>query len=121
MNRAYVLHPYVIIGIGIIVFLFVCVYHVREGFAAKLTCRDVSTQAESIVDRSHYVHLGAHDIRCNDDEMLSQLQLTRPNFLSIRYNYFRPMVDQSLCIDLMKYFLQSDQIYKYFFLQAYYL
>ena len=86
MNRAYVLHPYVIIGIGILVFLFICAYHVREGFAAALTCRDVSTSAQSH-GNGHTIYLDRLDVRCGANEMLSQFQLQHLGGGWSRYNY----------------------------------
>ena len=86
MNRAYVLPPYVIIGIGVILFLLVCAYHVREGFAATLTCRDTATgwNAEG---GGNAIYLDRHDVRCGANEMLSQFQLQRSGGGHWRYLY----------------------------------
>jgi len=80
MNRLYV-----IIGIGIL-FLFVCAYYVREGFAATLTCRDTATgwNAEG---GGNAIFLDRHDVRCGGNEMLSQFQLQRNGRGSYRYLY----------------------------------
>ena len=86
MNRAYVLHPYVIIGIGIVVFLFICAYHVREGFAATLTCRDVSSPWQE-GGGGHSFYLDRQNVVCNDNEMLSRLQLQQTGWRWTRYNY----------------------------------
>ena len=86
MNRAYVLHPYVISGIGIVVFLLVCAYHVREGFAATLTCRDVSTPWQD-GGGGHSFYLDRQNVACNDNEMLSRLQLQQTGWWATRYNY----------------------------------
>lgn len=80
MNRVYV-----IIGIGI-VFLLVCAYHVREGFAAALTCRDVSTSAQSH-GNGHTIYLDRLDVRCGANEMLSQFKLQHLGGGWSRYNY----------------------------------
>ena len=81
MNRLYG-----ILGIGIILFLLVCVYHVREGFAARLSCRDTATgwNAEG---GGNAVYLDRHDVRCGGNEMLSQFQLQRNGRGSYRYLY----------------------------------
>ena len=80
MNRSYV-----IIGIGI-VFLFVCAYHVREGFAASLSCRDVSTPGQ-IHGNGHTIYLDRLDVRCGDNELLSQFRLQHLGGGWSRYNY----------------------------------
>jgi len=80
MNR-----PYVIIGIGVILFL-VCVYHVREGFAATLTCRDVSSPWQD-GGGGHSFYLDRQNVACNDNEMLSRLQLQQTGWTWTRYNY----------------------------------
>jgi len=80
MNR-----PYVIIGIGIL-FLLVCVYHVREGFAASLSCRDVSTPGQ-IHGNGHTIYLDRLDVRCGDNELLSQFRLQHLGGGWSRYNY----------------------------------
>ena len=86
MNRVYVLHPYVIIGIGIILFLLVCAYHVREGFAATLTCRDVSTSWQ-LSGGGHTAYLDRLNVACGPNEMLSQFQLQQSGWMHSRYNY----------------------------------
>ena len=80
MNRLYV-----IIGIGVILFL-VCVYHVREGFAATLTCRDVSSPWQD-GGGGHSFYLDRQNVACNDNEMLSRLQLQQTGWAWTRYNY----------------------------------
>ena len=84
MNRAYVLRPYVIIGI--VIFLLMCVYHVREGFAATLSCRDTATgwNAEG---GGNAIYLDRHDVRCGANEMLSQFRLQRNGGGAWRYLY----------------------------------
>ena len=81
MNR-----QYVIIGIGVILFLLVCVYHVREGFAASLSCRDVSTPGQ-IHGNGHTIYLDRLDVRCGDNELLSQFRLQHLGGGWSRYNY----------------------------------
>ena len=76
MNRAYVLHPYVIIGIGIIVFLFVCVYHVREGFAATLNCQGGVTGWQ-IEGGGNAIYLDRLNVQCAENQMLSRFQIQR--------------------------------------------
>jgi hypothetical protein len=85
MNRSYVLRPYVIIGIGIL-FLFVCAYHVREGFAASLNCRDVSTPWE-LSGGGHTAYLDRLNVACGPNEMLSQFRLQQSGWMHSRYNY----------------------------------
>ena len=80
MNR-----QYVIIGIGIL-FLLVCVYHVREGFAATLTCRDVSTPWE-LSGGGHTAYLDRLNVACGPNEMLSQFRLQQSGWMHSRYNY----------------------------------
>jgi hypothetical protein len=80
MNRSYV-----IIGIGIL-FLFVCAYHVREGFAATLTCRDVSTPWE-LSGGGHTAYLDRLNVACGPNEMLSQFRLQQSGWMHSRYNY----------------------------------
>jgi hypothetical protein len=80
MNRLYV-----IIGIGIL-FLFVCAYHVREGFAASLSCRDVSTSAESH-GNGHTIYLDRLNVACGPNELLSQFRLQHLGGGWSRYNY----------------------------------
>ena len=69
MNRTYVLHPYVIIGIGIVVFLLICAYHVREGFAATLNCYDRTTDWVAGSNTSN--------VACGANELLSRFQVER--------------------------------------------
>lgn len=80
MNRLYV-----IIGIGIL-FLFVCAYHVREGFAATLTCRDVSTSWQ-LSGGGHTAYLDRLNVACGPNEMISQFQLQQSGWMHSRYNY----------------------------------
>ena len=86
MNRAYVLHPYVIIGIGIVVFLFICAYQVREGFAATLTCRDILTSWE-LSGGGHSAYLDRIPVTCGPNEMVSQFRLQQDNWWRHRYSY----------------------------------
>ena len=85
MNRAYVLHPYVIIGIGIVVFLLVCAYHVREGFAATLNCRGLDTGWQTD-GRQNPIYLDRHTVGCGANELLSHFKLNRWGG-SWRYDY----------------------------------
>jgi hypothetical protein len=80
MNRLYA-----IIGIGIL-FLLVCAYHVREGFAATLTCRDVSTPWE-LSGGGHTAYLDRLNVACGPNEMLSQFRLQQSGWMHSRYNY----------------------------------
>jgi len=79
MNRLYVI-------IGIVIFFLVCVYHVREGFAASLSCRDVSTPGQ-IHGNGHTIYLDRLDVRCGDNELLSQFRLQHLGGGWSRYNY----------------------------------
>jgi len=81
MNRLYV-----IIGIGIVLFLLVCAYHVREGFAATLTCRDVSTSWQ-LSGGGHTAYLDRLNVACGPNEMISQFQLQQSGWMHSRYNY----------------------------------
>ena len=90
MNRAYVLRPYVlrpymIIGLGILVFLIVFAYHVREGFAASLSCRDVSTPWQG--GTGHTAYLDRLNVECGPNEILSRFQYQNSNWSHYRYNY----------------------------------
>ncbi len=80
MNRAYV-----IIGIGIVVFLVLCAYHVREGFAATLNCRALNTGWNSD-GRQNPIFLDRHNVACGANELLSQFKLNRWGG-SWRYDY----------------------------------
>jgi hypothetical protein len=80
MNRLYV-----IIGIGIL-FLFVCAYHVREGFAASLSCRDVSSPWQE-GGGGHSFYLDRQNVACGPNEMLSRFQLQQSGWRYTRYNY----------------------------------
>jgi len=74
------------IGIGVILFVLICVYHVREGFVATLSCRDTATgwNAEG---GGNAIYLDRHDVRCGANEMLSQFHLQRNGGGSYRYLY----------------------------------
>ena len=80
MNRVYV-----IIGIGI-VFLLVCAYHIQEGFAASLSCRDVSTPWQE-GGGGHSFYLDRQNVACGPNEMLSRFQLQQNGWRYTRYNY----------------------------------
>lgn len=80
MNRVHV-----IIGIGI-VFLLVCAYHVREGFAASLSCRDVSSPWQE-GGGGHSFYLDRQNVACGPNEMLSRFQLQQSGWRYTRYNY----------------------------------
>lgn len=67
-------------------FLLVCAYHVREGFAASLSCRDVSTPGQ-IHGNGHTIYLDRLDVRCGDNELLSQFRLQHLGGGWSRYNY----------------------------------
>jgi hypothetical protein len=50
----------------------------------SLTCRDVTTPANQ---GGSTVNLDKHNVTCNDDEVLSNFQLTRPSATEIAYKY----------------------------------
>jgi hypothetical protein len=81
MNRTYV-----IIGVGIVLFLLVCAYHVREGFAASLSCRNLSTSWEAS-GGGHTAYLDRLNVACGPNEMLSQFRLQQSGWALSRYNY----------------------------------
>ena len=81
MNRVYV-----IIGIGIVVFLVLCAYHVREGFAATLTCRDTATPWQD-EGRGNAIFLDRLNVQCGNNEMVSRFQIQRNGGGWWRYLY----------------------------------
>ena len=52
----------------------------------NLTCRNVSTPANSD-GFGNIIYLDRHDVKCNNDEVLSGFHLTRPSTNQIQYNY----------------------------------
>jgi len=53
---------------------------------APLTCRDVTTPANDW-GGGKSIFLDRHDLKCNDNEAMSQFHLTRPSDNTIQYNF----------------------------------
>jgi hypothetical protein len=51
-----------------------------------VSCRNVTT-TKNDVGNGNLVYLDRHDVKCNDDELISSFKLTRPDSSTISYDY----------------------------------